>query len=125
MKAILYPFMVLAACGLALSMAAHGLALAGAAIPGGNLVWTLHTGIFLVWLPTVLVSIRMTNQASRQNFWKVALAGCPPWMRVGFFVLIGYAILNFIICFESMASRPKQQAVDSTPEAVRGFPGIG
>lgn len=77
MRVILYPFMVLAACGLALSIAAHCMALAGVPVTGGKLVWGLDIGIFVVWIPTVLTSMQTTRYANRKDFWKVALAGCP------------------------------------------------
>ncbi len=124
MKIILYPFMVLAACGLALSIVAHAMSLAGVPIPGGNLIWGLHVGIFVVWIPTVLASVKMTQHVNRKDFWKVALAGCPEWMRRSFYVLFGYAILNFILFFVSMAGQPKQDRKNAaTPDVVRGFSG--
>lgn len=124
MRIILYPIMVLAACGLALSITAHCMALAGVPIPGGRLVWGLHIGIFAVWLPTVLASMKMTRHASRKDVWKIALAGCPVWMRRAGYVLFGYAILNFIVFMATTASQPKQQqSGDTPPSIVRGFSG--
>jgi len=124
MKVVLYPFMVLAACGLALSIAAHCVALAGVPIPGGKLVWGLHIGIFVVWIPTVLTSMQTTGYTNRKDFWKVALAGCPLWMRRGFYILFGYAILNFVVFMATAANQPKQQQIgDAPPSAVRGFSG--
>lgn len=124
MKIILYPFMVLAACGLALSTAAHGLALAGLPIPGGDLIWGLHVGVFAVWIPAVLASLGMTRHVNRKDIWKVALAGCPEWMRRSLYVLFGYAILNFILFIVSMAGQPQQDRKSaSTPAVVRGFSG--
>src|SRR5436190_19920974 len=124
MKVILYPFMVLAGFGLALSIAAHCMALAGVPIPGGKLVWGLHIGIFVVWIPTVLTSMQTTRYANRKDFWKVALAGCPLWMRRAGYILFGYAILNFIVFMATTASQPKQQQIgDAPPAVVRGFSG--
>ena len=121
MKAILYPFLVLAACGLALSIGAHCMALAEAVIPGGKLVWGLHIGIFVVWLPAVWVSYRLTRHSNQKDFWKVALAGCPLWMRRGLYCLFGYAALNFIL-FITTPGRAKQTGV-APPAEVRGFSG--
>jgi len=123
MTVILYPFMVLSACGLALSIGAHVMALMGAAIPGGKLVWALHIGIFVVWLPAVLVSTQMTRYANRKDFWKVAVAGCPLWMRRAGYALFGYAILNFIVFMATTGSQPKQPVGDAPPSVVRGFSG--
>lgn len=118
--------MVLAACGLALSIAAHGMALAGLPIPGGDLIWGLHVGVFAVWIPTVLASLGMTRHVNRKDVWKMALAGCPEWMRRSLYVLFGYAILNFIFFIVSMAGQPKQDRKSaSTPAVVRGSPATG
>jgi hypothetical protein len=122
MSIVLYPFMLLAAVGLALSVVAHVMALAGIELPGGQLVWTLHIGIFVVWIPTVLVSIRTTRHANRKDFWKVALSGCPAWMRKAFYVLFAYAILNFIL-FMLTTTNGRQPAGDAPPSVVRGFSG--
>lgn len=127
MKAVLYPFMLLAGSGLVLSLGAHCMALAGVRIPGGGLVWVLHAGIFVVWVPTVLVSARMTRHASRKDFWKVALAGCPVWMRRAGGVLFVYAFLNFFLFMATAPGKPKepkQSKMSETPLAViRGFSG--
>jgi hypothetical protein len=124
MKFILYPLMVLSACGLALSVAVHCIALTGVAIPGGKLVWGIHIGIFIVWIPTILISIQTTRFANRKDFWKVALAGCPTWMRSAGYILFGYAILNFIIFIATTFGQPKQQETeDAPPSVIRGFSG--
>ena len=60
-RIILLPFIVLAAVGFVLSVAAHISAVAGHPIPGGKAVWALHIGIFIVWFPTVLVAYRLTR----------------------------------------------------------------
>jgi hypothetical protein len=83
---------------LVFSLAAHCLALAGVPIPGGKLVGNLHIGIFVVWVPTVLVAYQSTRYANREGSWKVTLAGCPPWMRLGLYVLFGCAF-SILSCF--------------------------
>lgn len=124
MKTILYPFMLLAACGLALSVTAHCMAIAGVAIPGGELVWGLHIGVFVVWLPAALISIQMTNYANRKDFWKIALLGCPVWMRRSLYVLFVYTFLNFIIFMATSTGQSKQETNGAPPAVtVRGFSG--
>lgn len=119
----IFPFMLLAAVGFVLSVAAHLLAITGVQIPGGGLVWGLHVGIFAVWIPAVLVSVQTARLGSRKDFWKIALAGCPRWMRYGLFVLFGYAIFNFIL-FISVAPAHTQQFGNTPPPSVlRGFSG--
>ena len=123
MNLILYPFMLLAACGFALSMAAHGMALAGAVIPGGKLVLALHIGIFVVLLPVVFLSRKTARNANGKDFWKIALAGCPVWMRRGFYVLFAYGIFNFILLIATTVGQPKHQTGDALPSVIRGFSG--
>ena len=119
---LLAPFIGLSAIGLVLSVAAHLAAIAGSPIPFGKAVWGLHVGIFVVWLPTVLVSIRLTRGANRRDAWKIALAGCPKWMRTALYILFGYAMLNFVVFAVMTGSHPQPKG-DAPPEVVRGFSG--
>jgi len=120
MTRILYPFLILSGFGLILSFIAHILSLYGRAIPGGELVWSLHIGVFVVWIPTVLVANRITKGAKRKDFWKIALSGCPTWMRQALYVLFAYAILNFIWF---MNNTNNHTGVDAPPSVIRGFSG--
>jgi hypothetical protein len=115
--------MTIAAVGLVLSVAAHCMSLAGIEIPGGGLVWTLHVGIFVVWIPVVLVSLRTSRQSNRKDFWKTALAGCPIWMRRSFYGLFAYAIVNFAIFMVTAANQPKHQMGPAPASVIRGFSG--
>ena len=121
-RLILLPFIALAALGFILSVAAHIRAVAGLPIPGGKAVWALHIGIFIVWFPTVLVAYRLTRGASRNDFWKIALVGCPKWMRSALYVIVGYAALNFVFFLVTTSSHPPSKG-DAPPEVVRGFSG--
>ena len=122
LRLILLLFIALAALGLILSIAAHIAAIAGWPIPFGKSVWALHIGIFVVWLPTVLVAHRLTRGANRKDFWKIALVGCPKWMRTLLYILFGYAILNFVYFVATTPGHPQRQG-DAPPEVVRGFSG--
>jgi hypothetical protein len=123
MRLILLPFALLAALGLALSIACHAAALAGAAIPGGDAVWALHAGIFVVWLPAVVLAKRMARHGRRADFWKLALSGCPAWARYALYGLFGYALLNFIHGMSTHASdRHGADAMDFEAQ-VRLFSG--
>jgi hypothetical protein len=61
------------------------------------MVWYLHIGIFVVWIPAILVSSRTTKDFKQKDFWKAALRGCPPWMKHLTYLFGGYAIINFLI----------------------------
>jgi len=122
MQIILYPFMIAAGIGFALSVMAHLLALAGIEPPGGSLVWDLHAGIFVVWIPAVIVSMRTTRFSGRKDFWKVALSGCPVWMRRVFYVIFAYAIINFILFAITAANEPRPHG-EASASMIRGFSG--
>jgi len=92
-------------------------------MPGGKAVWALHIGIFVVWIPTVLLARRFTRGVNRKDFWKIALIGCPKWMRQALYVIFGYAILNFLYFFAMTVNRPPSRGGDTPPEVVRGFSG--
>lgn len=119
MNLLLLPFMLLAAVGFVLSVLVHISALLGLTVPGGNIAWSLHVGIFVVWFPTVLVSTRTTRLSNRKDFWKVTLSGCPPWMRQTLYVVFGYAILNFIVFLLA----GKHEAGGLLSAEFRGFSG--
>jgi hypothetical protein len=122
MKFLLIPFLILSLVGFLLSVSAHVLSLFGQMPPGGQLVMTLHVGIFVVWIPTVLLGARVTKNSSRKNFWKIMLSGCPTGMRYVLYGLFGYAFVNFIL-FVGSTSSGHQPSEGLDPGIVRGFSG--
>jgi hypothetical protein len=122
MQAVLIPFMLLAALGFCLSVAAHVVSIVGVPLPGGHMVWLLHAGIFVVWLPTVLIASRVVRGERRKDVWKVTLSGCPGWMRLAAKVLIGYVILNFVY-FMATSGGSGHHSGDASPSVIRGFSG--
>jgi hypothetical protein len=113
-------FSVVAALGLILSIFAHLAAVLGVQGPLGNYVFVLHVGIFVVWIPTVLVFRHLTAGSSRLDVWKVALRGCPEWMKYTVWGFFGYALLNFLVF---IANAPPKGSGAVTPTVVRGFSG--
>lgn len=125
MKNILTPFMYLAALGLLLSIIVHVLSLLGMPSPLGENSWGLHIGIFIVWLPTVLVANKLVKDFKQEDFWKAALRACPQWMKNLTYFFFGYAILNFVIFMISdfvSGSSAKGQG-NTTSNVFRGFSG--
>jgi hypothetical protein len=113
----LLPFVLLALAGLVLSIVVHGLSLFGVRMPGGGIVWWLHLGIFIIWMPAVLLSQKRRG--------KDALDRTPPWMKRVLGLLFAYAIGNFIYF---MATAPKKGSAEARqqpppPQVVRGFSG--
>jgi hypothetical protein len=122
MRAALVPFMVLAALGFLLSVAAHVASIAGVPLPRGQSIWLLHTGIFVVWIPTVLISSKVMRGERRGDFWKIVLSGCPAWARVLGYALFGYVLLNFFYFVATSGGRG-HYAGDPPPSVIRGFSG--
>ena len=121
---LLLPLMVYAACGLVLSLTVHILSLFGILFGGSALFYSLHIGIFPLWFPVVFIARKMTGGARRQDFWKAALSGCPPWMKYmtyGFFI---YAFVNFAIFFVLVSMHPQHNGSGApTAEVMHGFSG--
>jgi hypothetical protein len=114
-------FTALAVVGLALSVLSHLAALLGQQGPLANYSWVLHLGIFVVWIPAVMVSQKLTAEVPRKDFWQAVLRGSPPWMKYMVYGFFGYAVLNFGIF---LAHAPlKGNSGPMSPDVVRGFSG--
>ncbi|HMF18290.1 MAG TPA: hypothetical protein VKE98_13850 [Gemmataceae bacterium] len=120
--AILWPFIWLAAIGLVLSLVSHGCALFG--LPQPEEAWVLHVGVFVVLIPAIFVSSKLTGEFKLKDHWKAAMRGCPRWMQIMTFIFGVYAIINFIL-FIPQALNVGQQAAGAPtpPEIIRGFSG--
>ncbi len=90
-----YPFLALATAGLFAVFGIHLAALLGATYPFEHFVMILGPGVFIVWLPTMLVSFRMTRNVKQRDFWRAALRGCPKWMQRVLWILAGYSWIGF------------------------------
>jgi hypothetical protein len=123
LKSASYLFLWLAAIGFAASLAAHLLALAGKAMPGAYMVWGLHLGIFVVWLPAVLVANGVTRANGGKFSWKLVLAGCPLWMVRTLYVVFAYAALNFMWLLIAANSPPDPAHTAFRVNVVRGYSG--
>src|SRR5258705_12794585 len=120
-RPVLVPLMWLSALGLIFSLLVHLDALLGMGSALGEAAWFLHAGVFLVWLPAVLVLQPLTREFKQKDLWRAALRGCPTWMRWMTYGFFGYAFLNFAF-FIVMA--PRSNSPSGTPTVVfRGFSG--
>jgi hypothetical protein len=98
MTALIYPFLFLSLAGFVTVLSVHIAALTGSASGFSNLIRFLFPGIFVVWLPTVLVMTRMAREFKQKDIWKAALRGCPLWMKRGFYFVFGYAFFaDFVL----------------------------
>ena len=88
---------MIAFLGFALSFIVHILTYFGVdLLTPFPVLWGLHIGIFIVFIPMVLSNRQHFGQ--RQNM-KILFAPIPQWPRVLVGVLFVYAIINFTIFF--------------------------
>ena len=109
-----------AAAGFLASLICHALAWLQIDPPLGHSVMLLHVGIFVVWLPLVLLANRTMPKSGRGNL-EHLLAAVPKWVRIAVGVLFGYTILNFAYFMDCTGQYPKHD-VPFLVE-LRGFSG--
>jgi hypothetical protein len=112
-------FAALSLIGLALSLFVHINSFFSTELP--PITWALHVGIFVVWFPAILVAQRRVGTTRSKNFWKLALKGSPDWMLYAFYVISGYAVLNFIIFMTHVS--PKESGSSPQPDMGHVFSG--
>lgn len=95
MVALVYPFLGLSAIGFALMLMVHVASLFGVTAPFAHGLSYLAPGVFIVFLPTVLVMTRLTRDFKQKDIWRAALRGCPQWMRRAVWVVFGYVWVGF------------------------------
>ena len=113
----LLPFVILAVVGFVLSVIVHGLSLFGVVPPGGDMAFVLHVGIFIIWIPAVILNQRQGG--------KDVLDRTPRWMKRALAVLGAYALLNFGY-FMIVAPKRGSQEINKHPapsKVFRGFSG--
>lgn len=95
MPKIAFPFLLLAGIGFTAMLIIHITALFGATYLFEHSLKILVPGLFVVWLPTVLISGRLSRDFKQKDFWRVALRGCPGWMTKAQWALFGYSWVGF------------------------------
>jgi hypothetical protein len=95
MAALVYPFLVLAAVGFAAMLVIHVASLFGITAPFEHSLTYLAPGMFVVFLPTILVMTQLTRDFKQKDIWRAALRGCPRWMYRTVWVIFGYAWVGF------------------------------
>jgi hypothetical protein len=122
MRTFLPLFMFIAGAGFCLSLIAHLLALFGVAMSGGGIVWMLHVGIFVVWIPAILASKGKLRGIQRKDHMEAMMRDCPRWMRRAVTIIFVYALLNFALFMLSTAGHAKPHGA-APPSVIRGFSG--
>ncbi|HEY7404314.1 MAG TPA: hypothetical protein VIB39_12385 [Candidatus Angelobacter sp.] len=118
MRVLVYFFLVLAVAGFLGTLTIHIAAFAGVT---GPLIYLkfIVPGLFVVWLPTILVSNHLSKEFKQNDYWRAALRGCPKWMRTGFWVIWGYGILGTFLLPLLLG-----KSVDSHASSVQGMSGF-
>ncbi len=98
----LISYRLLAALGLLLSVYLYVASLVRITPTNGYLIWGVRVGIFVVWFPTIAVVSRMLRSARQKGWWKIALFGCPRWMRLALYALLFYAVASFLIAMHNI-----------------------
>jgi len=120
-RPFLWVFVLLSAIGLVVSLWVHLGAVTGKRVAPGAFFVMLHVGIFVVWIPAVLVAQRLVGNTNRKDFWKVVLKGAPVWMRYTVYAFFAYAFVNFLLF---MGGAPSSGSGMNPPPSVwRGFSG--
>ena len=96
-KMLAYPVMVLSGIGVLLCLSCYLLGLRGIYPLQARGMPVLFGGIFVVWLPTVILMNRLTQDFKQKDLWKAALRGCPAWMRAALWVVIGCVFAVFFL----------------------------
>jgi hypothetical protein len=121
-KPLLWPFVMLSAVGLGLSLWVHFGAVAGRKVAPESFFWMLHVGIFVVWFPAVFVANRRVGNQNRKDFWNAVFRGSPPWFKYTVYAFLGYAVVNFLLFF-SQAPRETNPSGETPVIVWRGFSG--
>jgi hypothetical protein len=99
-RAIAYTVMVVSAVGVIACFLLHVASFFAGPEFGQRLFLKLFIGLFIVWLPTVLLMNRLTRDFKQRDLWKAALRGCPGWMQKTLWVVWGYVFFAaFILPF--------------------------
>ncbi len=95
MAKVAYPFFLLAGFGFTVVLAIHVATLLGATYLFEYSLKFVGPGLFVVWLPTVLITSHLTRDFKQKDIWRAALRGCPEWMRKAQWALVGYTWIGF------------------------------
>jgi hypothetical protein len=95
MTALIYSFFALAVIGFVAMLLVHVSSLFGVTSPFDHFLKFLGPGVFVVFLPTVLVMNQLSRDFKQKDIWRAALRGCPQWMRRAVWVIFGYGWIGF------------------------------
>jgi hypothetical protein len=86
-KIIAFLVMALALFGIILCLGAYVFEMAGTYAPPRNRPSILFFGVFLVFVPTIFLMNKLTQDFKQKDMWNAALRGCPSWMKTSMWAL--------------------------------------
>ena len=116
MTKLAYVVMVLAGVGALLCLSLYLFSVTGIFTLPSEDGAALFAGIFLVWVPTILLMNRLTWDFKQKDLWTAALRGYPSWMRNTLWVVIGCV---FAVSFISLLSK---ENLGEAPDSFVLFP---
>jgi hypothetical protein len=108
-----------ACVGFALSLLVHVLSCLSIPLGLGKAPWLLHIGIFVVWIPTIIV---LVGETRARIGWQQVLEALRPaqrWFRFATWVVIGYGALSFVLFGSGWYGDMKDEVV-----TLRAFSGL-
>jgi len=120
LRPFIWIFIALSALGLVVSVWVHLAGVMGKRAAPMPFFFLLHVGIFVVFIPALLISQRQVGNVNRKDFWKVVPKSSPDWMRYMVYFLFAYAAVNFLLYMTKVGFG---HAGDPTAQDWRGFSG--
>jgi hypothetical protein len=105
-RLLAYPVMALSALGLLASFFLSLAALGAKLNIDRVMLRVAFPGIFVVWVPAILLMNQLSADFKQRDIWKAALRGCPVWMRTALWTMIGVTFTAFLAPF-LWGSRPE------------------
>lgn len=119
MALLLYLFLALATAGFLAVLGIHLAALFGFTYPFEHFLMLFGIGLVIIWLPTILVSNRLTRNVKQRDFWRAALRGCPKRIQRALWFWFGYAWVGFFVLPLAYGG-----GIDSLPNKARSMSGV-
>jgi hypothetical protein len=116
-RLLAYPVMVLAGIGVLASFVLTATSIAAHSDLGKVGAHFLFPGIFVVWLPTILFANVLGADFKQRDIWKATLRGCPQWMRITQWVIIGIVFVTFFFPF-LWGSKPEKSPGTFLPFSI-------
>lgn len=115
-------FIEFSAVGLICSVLVHILGLFGRRPPFGYFAFLLQFGALISGIGAALAVILLLSSRG-ENFWRAALRATPKWVKWITYLLIGYAIFNFIVFLNRFGHREGLQPDQIMALVFRGVSG--